>query len=175
MNLSPNLSENFDQVTGDLLLAIISSLDPHQLNFQPISGGWTAGQVGDHLLKSYGVVQTLRGKTRSANRNPDEKIWEIKKLFLDFSIKMESPAVILPRQEIIDRDRLLAALEQRIQELHEVLQNKDLYLICEDYAIPEYGEFTRLEWLWFTVIHTYRHLHQLEKIKQQIKKAEAYK
>ncbi|MGO1866936.1 MAG: hypothetical protein ACTH0U_01705, partial [Sphingobacterium sp.] len=53
-------------------------------------------------------------------------------------------------------------LEDRIEQIKKVIQNKDLSLTCIDFSIPEYGEFTRFEWIWFNIYHTQRHMLQLE-------------
>ncbi|ULT25998.1 DinB family protein [Sphingobacterium sp. E70] len=55
------------------LLNILNALTEEQINFQP-EEGWSAGQFGDHLLKSYAFVRTLNGETRKTERPIDQKI-----------------------------------------------------------------------------------------------------
>jgi hypothetical protein len=143
------------------LLNILSSLSEEQINFHPTEG-WSAGEFGEHLLKSYAFVETLNGKTRKTERPIDQKLEPIKTLFSDFSIKMEAPKAILPSAQKIIKKDLIKDLEDRIGQIKEVIQNKDLSLICIDFSIPEYGEFTRLEWIWFNIYHTKRHIHQMK-------------
>lgn len=154
--------KEFHKTTLSLLKAL-TSLTEEQLNFCP-KKGWSAGQIGEHILKSYASVQTLNGNTEQTLRPFDQKLEPIKTLFLDTSIKMDSPTAILPSQEKIIKKDLIKGLEDRIEQLKKVIQNKDLALTCTDFSIPEYGEFTRFEWVWFNIYHTQRHLHQLEKI-----------
>ena len=157
------LLKEFDEV-ADQLLQQLSSLDQEQLNQVPFPASWTAGQVGDHLYKSYGVVQILHGSVEECNRPPDQKLAPIKEAFEDFSIKMKSPEQILPSTQPISKADLLGALQERLNQQREAINTLDLTKICLDYAIPESGYFTRLEWLGFNVIHTRRHLHQLHHI-----------
>ncbi|MGO3653762.1 MAG: hypothetical protein ACTJFN_05275, partial [Sphingobacterium sp.] len=53
-----------------------------------------------------------------------------------------------------------------LKRLHNFVQlfgvSPDLSLTCIDFSIPEYGEFTRFEWIWFNIYHTQRHMLQLE-------------
>ncbi|AWW31019.1 DinB family protein [Echinicola strongylocentroti] len=152
------------------LITMLSSLSEKQLNTVPFEGSWTAGQVGNHLLKSYAAADILGGETSECHRKPDEKVWEVKNLFLDFTIKMDSPAEIVPDDGPIDKAALIPAIEKRLGQFM-AFQESDVTRICGDFAIPEYGDFTRLEWLWFTVFHTRRHVYQLEKIKAKLTKS----
>jgi hypothetical protein len=162
------ICNSINNATGELLI-IIRSLDEEKLNKTPSEESWTAGQVGDHLLKSYTVVKILNGATKPTDRPPDQKVGEVRNLFLDFNIKMKSPEFIIPSNAPIDKERLLSSLGGRIEQINEVIQTKDLTEICEGFAIPEYGEFTRLEWLYFVLFHTQRHIHQLKDIVQKVK------
>ncbi len=152
----------------DELLALIANFTPDELNEVPFPGSWTAGQVGDHLYRSYAVIRTLTGNVVPTTRPIDEKISMIRDIFLDFNIKMESPVGILPSTGFIDKDLLLHGIKERTSRFKELIYNEDLSLICTDYAIPEYGPFTRLEWLYFTIFHTKRHLNQLQEIKEKV-------
>lgn len=145
------------------LLKILSSLSEEQLNFHP-KKGWSAGQIGEHLLKSYASVETLNGNTKKTARPIDQKLKPVKTIFTDFSIKMDSPKAIIPSEEKISKKYLIDNLENSIEQIKDVIQNKDLSLTCIDFSIPEYGEFTRLEWIWFNIYHTQRHNHQMENI-----------
>lgn len=94
----------------------------------------------------------------------DQKLGLVKTLFLDMSIKMDSPKAILPSMGKIDKKELIEGIVGRREQTRKVIVNKDLSLTCTDYAIPEYGEFTRFEWIWFNIYHTQRHIQQLENV-----------
>ncbi|MBB5438995.1 hypothetical protein HDC92_002679 [Pedobacter sp. AK017] len=151
--------------TAEQLIDLLSSQESEKLNKKPLNGGWSAAQIGEHILKSYASVETLRGRTEPSQRPADEKVASIKDLFLDFGIKMQSPVEILPSDNFISKDGLLEDLKNRIEELKEIIKTRDLTATCLDFAIPEYGYFTRLEWIWFNIFHTQRHIHQLKHIK----------
>lgn len=158
--MKENTFDEFNKTTLSLL-KLLFSLSEEQLNFQP-KEGWSVGQIGEHLFKSYAFVETLNGKTRKTERPMDQKLEPIKTLFSDTSIKMDAPKAILPSQEKIIKNNLIKGLEVKIEQIKKVIQTKDLALTCIDFAIPEYGEFTRFEWIWFNIYHTQRHIHQLK-------------
>lgn len=158
--MKENTFSEFHKTTLSLLKLLVS-LTEEQLNLQP-KEGWSAGQFGEHLLKSYAFVDVLNGKTRKTERPIDQKLEPIKTLFFDTSIKMDAPKAILPSKKKIVKKDLIKGLEDRIEQIRKVIQNKDLSLTCIDFSIPEYGEFTRFEWIWFNIYHTQRHILQLE-------------
>tara|TARA_R110000796_G_scaffold252637_1_gene389569 strand:- start:11172 stop:11669 length:498 start_codon:yes stop_codon:yes gene_type:complete len=150
--------------TSSELIKLLNSVSQEKFNKIPFEGSWTAGQLGDHLLKSYGAVEVLNGSTEKTDRPADEKVAEVKSLFLDFSIKMNSPEEILPSEKPLNKESIINGLQEKIEAFNLVIENKDLTETCTDYAIPEYGPFTRLEWIHFSIVHTQRHVHQLRKI-----------
>lgn len=153
--------------TSSELLSLIDEFTPPELNEIPFHGSWTAGQVGDHLYRSYGIVHALNGNVVPATRPVDEKIPPIK-VFMNDTIKMSPPEILQPSTGFIDKSALLEKLKERIAQLNDVIRHSDLSLICKDYAIPRFGLFTRLEWIYFTIYHTRRHLHQINRIKEII-------
>ncbi|WPP53034.1 DinB family protein [Catalinimonas niigatensis] len=157
--------------TADKLIRILSSFEQEQINVSPFKGSWTAAQVADHLLKSdTGVVEVLYGKVKETQRQPDEKVSELRDLFLNFTIKMESPVEILPSDQPQQKEKVLQALETRMETLYEAAAILNLAESCVSFAFPGSGFLTRLEWLSFFVFHTQRHTYQIENIFQTIKK-----
>jgi hypothetical protein len=158
------LLHDFSTATGELI-DLLSSLKPAELNVVPFEGSWTAGQLGDHLLKSYGVAEILNGKTKSTNRPVDEKIIPVKEAFLNFDIKFKAPDFIVPSDGTIDKQTLLTDLHSKIKPVEDFIKaDNDLTLTCLDFELPNSGALTRSEWIQFMTVHTQRHVHQLKKI-----------
>lgn len=151
--------------TTDELISLLTALSGEQLNQVPYTGSWTAGQLGDHLYKSYGIAAVLHGKTEPTSRPVEEKIGPIKDVFLNFEIKMQSPDFIVPGTGPFDKDILLAGLSDRINGIKQFIEKEeDLTLTCLDFELPNAGKLTRMEWVEFLTVHTVRHVHQLKKI-----------
>lgn len=152
----------------DELSRLLSSLNQTELNTRPFDESWTAAQVGEHLRKSYGVVEILASPVKPTKRAPDEKIGTIKQIMLNFETKMKSPEFIIPSSDPIDREDLLSGLQNISSKIQSVSSSLDLSETCTGFSLPGIGEFTRLEWLHFMLYHTQRHLEQLKNIRSMI-------
>ena len=161
----------FQKVTKDLIISL-SNLTDNQLNKIPFAGSWTAGQVGDHLLKSYNSWSIFNGNTEKANRPIDENCDSLSELFLDFTIKMEAAPSDFnyPTAELIKKENLLSDIRKTIKSIIDFSKQNDLGLICLNYEFPTFGYLTRFEWLHFYKVHTMRHLHQLQNVIEHLKK-----
>lgn len=151
------------------LLEKLTAFSQEQLNTIPAEGRWSAAQLGEHLRKSYkGVPELLGHNTKITGRDPAEKIAMVNMDFLNFSIKMQAPEFIVPEQKTYDKTKLLQELDSLTKAIIQTAQSLDLTETCTTFAIPGYGEFTRLEWINFCLVHTQRHLRQLEGIFQTV-------
>ncbi|MBA2498543.1 MAG: DinB family protein [Chitinophagaceae bacterium] len=156
--------EEFTDTTNNLI-ELLSSLTEKQLNAVPFEGSWTAGQVGHHLSKSFGIVVILGGKTIPTNRPETEKINSIREVFQNTGIKMESPEFIIPTTKWIEKEKLIRGLREKISAVKNFIDNHtDLSLTCLDFELPGAGPLTQKEWILFMAIHTQRHIHQLQNI-----------
>jgi hypothetical protein len=156
--------EVFDPLDRSLQEALqaLSPLNGQQLNTVPFPGSWTAGQVTRHIIKSNSSIgQALSLPGNTTGREPDQRVQELKDLFLDFTIKFEAAPFITPRQEVYEKERLVADLGVSTTELKKASRVIEL-----DQAIhhPAFGEITKLELLYFVLFHTVRHVRQLKKI-----------
>ena len=150
------------------LIYVLSSFDEGELNIVPFEGSWTAGQVGEHLRKSYDGIGTLCLKTKQTERAPDQFVGEIKKTFLDFSTKLKSPDFIIPDNKLYDKKELINSIETLSGQIRRVANTIDLSVTCVGFAFPVLGYLTTLEIIHFITYHTQRHIHQLKKIYQKV-------
>ncbi len=159
-----NTSELFTSLgqTSSELLELISSEDSAAINTIPFKNSWTAAQVVSHLIKSNkAIAQSLHMEGKSVDRNPGERTGELKKMFLNFATKFQSPAFILPIRDIYQKDLLIGDLKKSIEQLMEAGNTVNL---SEIISLPAFGEITKYELLHFVLYHTQRHTHQLKKI-----------
>ena len=158
----------FDETSAKFLQAV-AAFTPDTLNKVPFEKSWTGAQVADHILKSQArLPQMLTGPTKETGRPPEEKKEQLRKVFLDFTTKMKSPDFILPSEEPLNKEILLKRIEEKRKELEAAMQGSELTRTCLDFELPGMGPFTGLEWGWFIIYHTQRHVHQLENILKQI-------
>lgn len=149
---------------------LISAFKPHQFNTVPFEGSWTAGQVSEHILKSYkGVIDVINDQAVPTERKPDEKIPAIKNIFLDFDTKMSSPDFVLPSAPPHNQQTLLNDSKQLLNKISDAIRSVDLSATYNAFELPGLGKFTRLEWIYFLIFHLQRHNHQLKNIYQKVK------
>lgn len=169
MDISKQALASQAKRTGADILNILASFNEEQFNTQPSYGGWTAGQVAEHLLLSGGVAEAINGHTRpTTDRQPDAHCAMIAGIFLDFSTKLQSPDFILPSGGYHDKTDHIDKTKLVWERIGEGIDALDLSVTCTDFEMPTVGHLTRLEWLWFYVWHTQRHLCQLNNIRAAV-------
>ncbi|WP_343694606.1 DinB family protein [Flavobacterium sp.] len=165
-NVQKNIVETFKKLNE-----IFSKFSENEINQIPYQGSWTPGQVVQHIiLACSGYPQLFGGKTEKTTRKPDEKIKDIEGLFLNFSIKMDSPVFLIPEKKEYNKNKLNLELLRIESELLDCAEKYDLTLTCLDFQVPGFDTFTMYEWIDFALVHTQRHTHQLNSIFQHITK-----
>lgn len=150
---------------------VFSKFSENEINQIPFQGSWTPGQVVQHIiLACSGFPQLFSGNTEKTTRKPDEKIKDIEGLFLNFSIKMDSPIFLIPAKKEYSKNELSLELLKIESELLDCAEKYDLTLTCLDFEVPGFEKFTMYEWIDFALVHTQRHTHQLNTIFQYITK-----
>jgi hypothetical protein len=145
--------------TFDRFLSLVGEFGPGTINLIPFPGSWSVAQVADHVTKSNrSIARALQLAGTAINRNPFDRVPELKQVFLNFSSKLQSPVFILPNQMIYDRDSLIGSLSDSIHEIDKAGGNAELLEMINH---PAFGNITKFEILYFVVFHTQRHLHQL--------------
>lgn len=97
-----------------------------------------------------------------------EKAPAIQSMFLDYTIKMKSPEMIVPSDTPKDKAALLDALKRNREEIQRLASELDITDICTSAPFPVLGEFTRLEWAVFVVCHATRHIRQMKNIQTKL-------
>src|SRR6185369_7695715 len=155
-----------DNITSELV-ELISSFSDEEINQIPFEGSWTAAQVADHVRKSNnGIAQALEMKGRVNERKADERVGELKEVFLDFETKLKSPQFILPAESSYNRKDLIERLERSIERIKRERSNMNLSEIID---LTVLGTISKMELLHFVIYHTQRHIHQLKNIFKTIK------
>jgi hypothetical protein len=164
MELNKNELITQARQTYTALMETLEAFTPDNFNRVPPLGGWTAGQVAEHLLLSAGVIEVIAGRTEATQRPVNEKVEPIAVIFLDFTTKLPSPDFIVPAEKAYDQRVMIDRLKTVWTKLKEGVRLLDLSALCMDFEMPGIGHLTRLEWIWFYIFHTQRHLRQLQRL-----------
>lgn len=148
--------------TGSEFLQMTSSFTEDEINAIPYEDGWTAAQVAEHVTRSNEFIQKgLSEDGKITGRDPDERAGELKKMFLNFDVKMASPDMILPTRFFYEKEAVVDNLKKSIMKLRQLSKTVNLTEAIDD---PIFGNITKLELLYFVMYHTQRHAHQLKNI-----------
>lgn len=152
---------DLDKSTGKLL-ELITSVSHQKINEIPFKDSWTPAQLAVHVTKSNNAIaQGLNMQGKPADRNIDEGVPHLKKMFLDFDIKYKSPQFIVPEEKEYNKEEIIEALQKSIDRLKHTRENVNL---SEIISLPPFGEVTKFEILHFVLYHTTRHVQQLKNI-----------
>lgn len=160
------ITDELRQATGKFLQTV-SSFSEAELNKLPFKGSWTAAQVAEHVKKSnLGMINTLSSEGGAIDRDPAARVQELKDIFLNFEIKLQSPQFIIPAEGEYKKAPLVKDLHASIEQILELSRTVNRQ---EGIKHPIFGEITRQEILHFIVYHTQRHLRQLNNIASLVK------
>ena len=98
---------------------------------------------------------------KPCERNTDERAEELKKMFLDFTVKYQSPGFIVPEKKEYQKESVVEQLKISIEQLKKLRGETNLNDII---TLPVFGEITKLEILYFVLYHTQRHIQQLKNV-----------
>jgi len=150
-----------DEVVSEMI-GLASSLDENKLNSVPYEDSWTAGQLMRHVTKSTnGMAKALDMESKPAERDPGERIPQLRSAFLDFSTKMKSPDFIIPEDGPYEKQATIDEMNRRFALFKENAYKANLNELVTGLPL---GEITKLEIFHFVLYHTMRHLQQMKKI-----------
>lgn len=158
------LLDEFKEATNELL-ATIDNIPEEHFNTLPDSGGWTPGQVVEHLIKvEVGTVRLFSGPSKEAGRDPEANLAKIKQRFLDFDSKMKATGPIVPDEKPKDKEKALKKVQDIRQRQISSIEIQDLTELVTAFEHPLFGELTKIEWLVFNICHGKRHAYQIEQM-----------
>jgi hypothetical protein len=160
------LSATSEAVSG--LSELMAAVNEEKVNTVPYDGSWTAPQLLRHVAKSNNeMAKAVRMEAAPANRNPGERIDELKTVFLDFSKKLTQPDFLIPEEQFYEKQPAIAELNNSFSRFKENALNANLQDLVEGLPL---GPVTKLEIIHFVLYHTQRHLHQMRKICEALKR-----
>jgi len=165
LDTNETLSATADVISE--LTDLMLSVDEDKVNTILYDGSWTAPQLLRHVTKSInGMTKAMHMDAKPAERNPGERIEELKKIFLNFSKKLTQPDFIMPEELIYEKQSSIEELNKSFNRFKESAVNANL----DDLVVGlPLGPITKLEIIHFVLYHTQRHLHQMKKICEALK------
>ena len=107
------------------------------------------------------MTKAMQMNAKPAERDPGERITQLKNIFLDFSKKLTQPEFIVPEEKVYEKHSSIDELSQSFNQFKEAAGNANLNGLVEGLPL---GPITKLEIIHFVLYHTQRHLHQMKNI-----------
>ena len=171
INMENNKKLQVELISGinsayDSLISVLERFSDTEINIIPFEGSWTPGQVATHIINSTGGIPDKN--TSQAGRPYDGKVELMESVFMDFDKKLKSPDFVLPGDGPFVKSELIHQLQTlKAKHAHKIL-NIDPTALCLDFELPSIGKMTRYEWFKFIIIHSKRHLFQLNNILESV-------
>lgn len=166
--MKEQLITEFEETTKELFQTL-SLFSDEEFNKIPFEGSWTAGQVAEHLFKSESnIPRVLKGDSKETQGDPFEKTAIIRTVFLDYTIKMQSPEFILPSSDEKQTAFFIKGFEETRRELKTLVDTLDLNKTFTSFSFPQLGNLTGWELICFVVCHSKRHIRQMKIIAEKL-------
>jgi hypothetical protein len=166
ISLSTLVAAQVESIKEKLIRTIVL-IKQDEINRTPFKGSWTAGQVCEHVnLSVAGMIKTLTAPANVTEREPDRYVKGIKDMFLNFNLKFPAAPAIMPAGNYHDKEMLINMLTDTFKSFIGIVRAEDLTGTFPGAEFPGIGQLTRLEWVYLTIYHTQRHIHQLKDIKK---------
>lgn len=158
------VSRDLDASTNGLI-QMLKGLSPDVFNQHPDKKSWSVADVIEHLLKLEGGINgLLLGPTTTGERDPEGKVLRIEEVLFDFDKKLSAGELVKPSAGEKQKDSLIAQMAESRKKLAKIAGEKDLKLIYTGFRHPIFGLLSGIEWVYFAIYHSQRHLHQIKKI-----------
>lgn len=164
-DLTNNINHTFES-----LVAVLSKASDDSLNKIPFEGSWSIGQVAEHIILCGNGIPD--NKTEPSIRPKDEKVPELKSIFLNMDEKSIADPSLTPHRLDHKRGDLINQIVVIKEKLIGITEERDMNALCTEMEFPTLGLLTRYEWLSFICFHTQRHIKQIENIIKHLKNEE---
>ncbi len=152
-------------------IELIKKFPDSYFNSKPNDSTWSAAENVDHIIRSeFGTARLFNsGSKKDPTRDTEEKIKNIETQFLDRTQKFQAFGVVLPSDGEKSKNELIMKFQKSREQITELLQIQDLDEVCMRFEHPLFGHLTRREWIHFNIVHTKRHMAQIEALQNQLK------
>lgn len=133
-------------------------LQHSDINKKRADGGWSVGEIANHIVKG---TQVDLGATTLTGRAYDQHAAGIKDLFLNFQMKFPAAPMLQPDPKLYSTGELFSLLDESKNNLFRIIEKDDLTETCTDIQLPVWGTLTKYEWLVLFENHIIRHTKQV--------------
>ena len=160
--------ESKEQILNDLndsgkqVIEVVNNTPAEAFNRQK-NGKWSVGDHFAHLVILEGlIIKIMKGRVIPLkDREPNARIKVIRKIFENLDRKLQAGGPINPEPGDKNKEQLEQQFIQNRSQMAEIIEKEDLSLLCLDFKHAFFKELSRLEWVYFAIIHAARHAKQM--------------
>jgi len=137
---------------------------------EPGPDQWSIHTILDHLrVTDKGVYRLCKTEATPTDRSPMLIINQMKEKFKNRDVKLPAPKTVLPYYDGKSKDELILELEEIRSLMIDQGEALGWHEVLDGFPHPITGTMTRLEWLYFSIYHTERHILQIDSTLSQLK------
>jgi hypothetical protein len=153
-----------------LFLDILDTVPAEKLQRKNEQTAWSIMDCAEHMLISeQAVVKTIQGDAIPVeDRAVNSKVADISHAFMDFDRRLRvtgEPDTLKGYDNIADFSE---AFRQNRETLKATLEKEPVEWLCKGMEHPIFGFMTRIEWVYYLIYHTERHLQQINRIEASL-------
>lgn len=158
-----------------LFLDILDTVHPDKLHQKNEQTTWSIMDCAEHMLISeQSVTGALKGAAEPVkDRAPNSKVPDISRSFMDFDKRLrvtgEPDTLKGGYKSTADFSK---AFRQNREIIKDTLRKEPVDWLCKDMEHPVFGFMTRIEWVYYLIYHTERHLQQINRIEASLENME---
>ncbi|MGZ5190137.1 MAG: DinB family protein [Flavisolibacter sp.] len=156
---------DLDRSTNDLV-AQLEKCNDQDFNTPPADNCWSSAQIVEHILLLETSVNQALQKAEITERHFDLKVLPVKHALENLQKKWQAPEFIHPTSIPKQKNELIKSIIVQRDILKELIANSDLSH-TPLYKHPVIGDMTRLEWIYFNIHHSDRHMRQIENMQKK--------
>lgn len=166
-----NLQEKLKANTSGLLNSI-NGLTDEQANFKPADNVWSIVECLEHIfLVDVGVSKTLTVNAPETYTNDKSELLGADKLHHILvnkrnEFKVPAPDFVTPSGRFKTVNEASQSINIIIDKIILHLDQNDISTETHTIKHPRLGEMTKLDWIYFLIAHTNRHIEQIEEVKK---------
>ena len=157
--------KNNTEYLKDTLLGISDVI----IEQSPAAGKWSILTILDHLRVTDTAIFTLgQSNATPTGRSAFTNINKVKTVFQNHEMQLPAPKSVLPKYDGKSKDDLISEMVETRKATLSQGESLGWNEILLDFSHPITGTMTRLEWVYFSIYHTERHICQIERIKNEL-------
>ena len=169
MTRSPDIIAGDLRENTDNLFRFQDSVDEHIFDNKPSDNEWSVKDCCEHIIIiEKALTYIFQGNIEKTTKDPERKIELIRNVFQDFEKKYPAPEPFRPAGAVQNKAEVKEKFSKTRNELLRIGDKMNWIDVCLDFRHAGFGVMTRVEWIYFCIYHTERHLNHRRSVVERV-------